>query len=104
MDGARDSEGFRATPNGLAVYDPGLGPDARIHEREQVGLVQGLAERRAEEDRQGGDVDQEVLAGRQPSALGREPPSGDDVMHVGMVAQIAGPGTEGPPPSRCGHR
>ena len=41
-------------------------------------------------------MDQEVLAGRQPGALGREPPSGDDVMHVGMVAQIAGPGMEHP--------
>ncbi len=41
-------------------------------------------------------MDQEVLAGRQPGAFGKEDPSGDDVMPVGMVAQIAGPGLEDP--------
>ncbi len=38
------SENFLATPKGLAVYDPLLGPDVRIHEREQVGLLQVIAE------------------------------------------------------------
>jgi hypothetical protein len=64
------SEGFLATTDGLAVHDPVLVPDARIHEREQIGLFQLLSELRAEEHRQGLDVDQEVLAGRQPGTLG----------------------------------
>ena len=86
MEGARDSEGFLATADGLAVYDPVRVPDARIHEREQSSLVQWRSELRAEEYRQGGDRDQEVLAGRPPGGLGRESPAGHAVMHVGRVA------------------
>jgi hypothetical protein len=70
MSGARDSEGFLATADGRAVDDPVRVPDARSHEREQISLVQGLSERRAEEHGQGFHVDQEVLAGRQPGPLG----------------------------------
>ena len=104
MYGARDSEGCLAPPDGLAVHDPVLAPDVRIHEREPVGLLQVMAELGSEEDRQGGDVDQEVLAGRPPGALGRESPSGHEIMHVRMVAQVAGPGTGARPPSRSGRR
>ena len=49
LSGARDSEGCLAPANGLAVYDPVLGPDVRIHERAPVGLVQGIAALRAAE-------------------------------------------------------
>ena len=70
MYGARDSEGFLATADGLAMHDPVLVPDVRIHEREQVGLLQVRAELPSEEGRQGCDMDQEVLACRQPGTLG----------------------------------
>jgi hypothetical protein len=93
--------GVLATPDGLAVYAPVRVPDVRLHARAQVGLWQVGAARRAEASRQGGDVEQAVWGSRQPGALGREPPARDEGMHVGRVAQRAGPGMEPPPsPSR----
>jgi hypothetical protein len=58
--------------------------------------LQLLSELGAEDHREGLDVDQEVLASRPPGALGRQTSSSNDIMHVGMVAQSAGPRMEHP--------
>jgi hypothetical protein len=62
-DGRRQiSAGVLATAHGLAVNDPVLSPDMRIHERKEVGLVPLRSELRSAEHRQGLNVDQDVLA------------------------------------------
>ena len=87
-------EGCRATADGLAVHDPVLVPAGRIHAGAPRSLVPVIAELRSDEQGEGRDMDQAVVAGRPPGVLGRESPAGTEVMPVGMVAQIAGPGLE----------
>ena len=93
------AQGLRPTAHRRTVNHPVLVPDLRIHERAQVGLVQRVSERGADEHGQGLDVDPNVWARGEPSVIGRESTSRHEVMHVRMVAQSAGPRMEPPDPA-----
>jgi hypothetical protein len=88
------SQGCFPTANRLTVNHPVLVPDLRLHAREPVGLVPVVSELGPAPHRPRLDVDQKVVAGGEPSAIGRESPSRHDVVHGRMVAQVAGPGVQ----------
>jgi len=89
-------EGVLATADWLAIHNPALLPYVFLYQRTQWGLVQLVSELGPEEHGEGRDVDEEVCTGCQPVAVSRKSSAGDDVMHVGMVAQVTRPGMKHP--------
>jgi hypothetical protein len=76
------------------VDHPVFAPDAWLDLSKENGLFQGVTELGAEDWGEGFNGQQKVLAGRAPAALVREAAAGDDVVDVGMIEQLAGPGVE----------
>ena len=86
-------EDLLAAPGVLAVHDPGRRPNRWGNLVEQAGALEGGADRRPEDLRQGADRDEiaPVRRGDPRGAIGGEPPGGDEQMDVRMVPEIAGP-------------
>ena len=80
-------------PYRAAINDPVLLPDRGGDAGPQLRLAEGRPQLGPEEDVQGLDVDQEVGPGRHPGApIWGESAPWDEIVDVGMVAQVACPG------------
>ena len=87
-------EGGGACAYRLRVNDPIFAPDLRVKEMEEIALFEQVPELAAEEDRKRLDVNEEILPGLEPPAIGGESASGGDVVNVRMIEEIARPGME----------
>jgi hypothetical protein len=87
-------EGGGASAYRLRVNDPIFAPDLLIKEMEEIALFEQVPELGAEEDRERLDVNEEILPGLEPPAIGEESASGGDVVNVRMIEEIARPGME----------
>jgi len=86
-------QGGLAAADRLTINDPILVPDLREHLGVEGSFLEGVAELSAEDFAQSLDGHQEAgVFGWEPLALGRKATGGDEVVDVGMVAEIAGPG------------
>jgi hypothetical protein len=91
--GGQVFEGGLTCADRLAVDDPLLPPDLKWDLVEQVGLLQSGAELGPKQPGEGFDVNQESVAGTPPGVpISGQTAAGNEVMNVGMVGQIAGPG------------
>jgi hypothetical protein len=61
-------------------------------EMEEISLFEKITELSTEEQRERFDVDQEIFSCGEPLAIGRESASGCNVVNVGMVEEVTGPG------------
>src|SRR5215475_2415421 len=87
-------EGGGACAYRLRVNDPIFAPDLLIKEMEEIALFEQVPELGAEEDRERLDVNEEIPSGSSPAAIGGQAASGDDVVKVRMVKEVASPGME----------
>ena len=78
-------EGGLARAYRLRVNDPIFAPDLLIKEMEEIALFEQVPELGAEEDRERLDVNEEILPGLEPPAIGGESASGGDVVNVRMI-------------------
>ena len=86
-------ESSLAAADRLTIDDPILLPDLRWHLWVEGSFLEGVAELGAEDLAQSLDGHQELgVFGGEPLAIGGEAAGGDEVVDVGMVAEIAGPG------------
>jgi hypothetical protein len=93
--GSQILEGVESIAHGLAMDDPVLLPDCWWDKGEEVGLAQSVAELGAKDEGEGLDGKEKVLSGGQPSLTIRgKAASGDEVVNVGVVAEVASPGME----------
>src|SRR6266404_1640779 len=76
------------------MHYPVFAPDARRDGREQISLFQLVTKLGAEDAGERFDGHQEVFACRTPATVSSEAAAGDDVMDVGMIEQLPGPGVE----------
>ncbi len=76
------------------MHDPVFAPDARSDGREQISLFQLVAKLGAEDAGERFDGDEKVFACGAPVAVISEAATGNDVVHVRMIEQLAGPGVE----------
>jgi len=85
-----------AIARGLGVDDPRRRPHRGGDLLEEAGLRDRGAHLGAHEHRQRPDGHEErgMLRGNPPRPIGGEPAGGDDQMHVGVIAQIPGPGVQ----------
>lgn len=95
--GGQILEGGLTRANRLAVNDPLLPPDLGGNLLDQPGLGQGGAELAPKQAGQGLDMNEEGIASAQPSlTIAGQTASGDEVMNMGMITQVAGPGLQHP--------
>src|SRR5262245_17332009 len=87
-------EGGGACAYRLRVNDPIFAPDLLIKELEEIALFEQVPELGAEQDRERFDVNEEILSGCSPPAIGGQSATGGDVVNVRMVKEIARPGME----------
>jgi hypothetical protein len=93
--GSQILQGVETIAHGLAMNDPILLPHCWGDKGEEIGLAQSVAELGAEDGGEGLDGKQEVLSGGQPGLTIRgKAASGDEVVNVGVVAEVAPPGME----------
>jgi hypothetical protein len=86
-------ESSLAAADGLTIDDPILLPDLRWHLWVEGSFLEGVAELGAEYLAQSLDGHQELgVFGWEPLAIGGEAAGGDEIVDMGMVAEIAGPG------------
>jgi len=88
--------GCLACADGRAGHDPIRVPDRCVHPRAPGGLVPWRSARGSADHGQGRDVDQAVVTGRPPGALGSQTASGHEIMPGRRVAPSAGPRLEHP--------
>jgi hypothetical protein len=83
--------------NGLTVDDPLLPPDRGRNSLGQSCFLQGGPKLGSKEAGEGLDVNEEGIAGTPPGVtVSGQTAAGDEVMNVGMVSQVAGPGLQHP--------
>ena len=87
-------EGGLARAYRLRVNDPIFAPDLLIKEMEEIALFEQVPELGAEQDRERLDVNEEILPGLEPAGIFGQAASGDDVVDVRMVEEVASPGME----------
>ncbi|MEK6283806.1 MAG: hypothetical protein AABN95_25905 [Acidobacteriota bacterium] len=87
-------EGLGAGAYRFGVDHPVFAPDPGSDCGEQISLFQLIAELSAEDTGEGFHRNQKVFAGRAPAVEVREAAAGDDVMDMGMIEELAGPGVE----------
>src|SRR6202035_1984685 len=87
-------KGLGARADRFGVDHPVFAPDARLDLGEELGLFQRVAKLGAEDGGERFDRNQKVFAGRAPATVSREAAAGDDVMDVGMIEELAGPGMQ----------
>jgi len=87
-------DGGLARAYGLRVNDPIFAPNLRVKEMEEIALFERVPELGAEQDRERFDVNEEILSGCSPPAIGGQSATGGDVVNVRMVKEIARPGME----------
>jgi len=92
--GSQIFQGSFAAADGDDVHDPVLLPDVRRDLIEESGLLEEVAELGPEYLRQGFFRQEVVVSGRSPGAVGRQPACGDQVVHMGVISQIARPGLQ----------
>ena len=76
------------------MHDPVFAPDARSDSREESSLFQLVAKLGAEDWGERFNGHQKVFPCGQPAALISQTTTGDDVMHVRMIEELAGPGMQ----------
>ena len=76
------------------MHDPVFAPDVRLQEREQISLLQLVAEYGAEDWGESFDGHEKVFACGPPVAIISQAAAGDDVMYMRMKEELAGPGVE----------
>jgi hypothetical protein len=77
----------------LTVHDPVLLPSWRGNLGTEGRFLEGVTELGAEDLAQSLNGDQELgVFGGEPLAIGGEATGGDEIVDVGVVAEIAGPG------------
>ena len=82
-----------AAADRFTINDPILLPDLRWHLWVEGSFLEGVAELGAEDLAQSLDGHQEAgVFGWEPLAIGGEAAGGDQIVDVGVVAEIAGPG------------
>ena len=82
-----------AAADGLTINDPILVPDLRGQLEVEGSFLEGVTELGAEDLAQSLNGDQELgVFGGEPLAIGGEATGGDEIVDVGVVAEIAGPG------------
>jgi hypothetical protein len=69
-------------------------PNRRLHLSKEFSLFQPSTKLGAEDWRKRFDGDKKVSAGRAPATVVSDTTAGDEVMDVGMVEELAGPGVE----------
>src|SRR5712692_7291927 len=87
-------ESLLATADGFGMDHPIFAPEARRDCREQSSLFQFIAKLGAEDPGERFDGEQEVGARGTPAAVSSEAAAGDEVMEVGVIEELAGPGVE----------
>jgi len=87
-------EGLRPGAHRLAVDHPVFVPEALVDLGPELSLAQFITKLGAEDGGEGFDWDEEVFAGGAPVAGSSQPTAGDDVVHVGVIAELAGPGMQ----------
>jgi len=87
-------ESLCATANRLGVDHPVFAPDARLDLSKESGLFQGVTQLGAEDSGECYHRNQKVFAGGAPVAVVSEAAAGDEVMDVGMIEELAGPGMQ----------
>ncbi len=87
-------ESLFAGTDGLGMDHPWFAPDAGRDLSKEFGLFESVTELGAEDQGERFDGHEKVLAGSVPAASSREAAAGDEVMDVGMIAELAGPGVE----------
>jgi hypothetical protein len=93
--GGQILEGGLARADRLAVDDPFLKPDASRRLVKQARLLQGGAELTPKQTGERLDPDEEGVAGGPPAlSVNRQPPARDEIMNVGMITQVTGPGLQ----------
>ena len=87
-------EGLDAGADGFAVDHPVFAPNLGPDQGKQIRLFQLIAKLGAEDLGERFDGHEKVFAGGAPTALSRQAAAGDEVMHMGMIEELAGPGVE----------
>src|SRR5882672_7238554 len=87
-------ESLGTTANRFGVDYPVFAPDARLHLSKENGLFQRVTKLGAEDSGERFDGHQEVFACKAPATVSSEAAAGDEVMDVGMIEELAGPGME----------
>src|SRR5438552_17279501 len=83
-----------AGADGFGMDHPVFVPDAGRDLSKGVGHFQRVTKLGAEDGGERLNGHEEVFAGGEPTARVREAAAGDDVMEVGMIEELAGPGVE----------
>lgn len=85
-------EGWFAGAYGFGMHDPVFAPDARLGLSKQVGLLELITKLGAKDPGKRFDGDQKVFTGSAPAAVNSEAAAGDEVVDVGVIEELAGPG------------
>lgn len=93
--GGQVFEGSLSITNWFAMHNPLSSPDFRGDLCVESGFAQGVLEGSAEQFGEGFHGQEEVFAGWQPGiSIIAYPAAGDQIVHVGMVEEVAGPGMQ----------
>ena len=93
--GSQVLEGSAAVADRFTVDDPILLPDGNRDIVGEVGFLESVMEFGPEDPGESLDWEQEMMMGRQPGAvIGGQPTSGDEIVNVRMVGQVASPGVQ----------
>ena len=100
-DGRAKDIGGQVLQSGLAganrddIHDPVLAPDLQWDKIEEPGLFEQVSELGPKDAGEGFFREEVVVVGRSPCVAVRcEPAPGDQVVHVGVVAKVSGPGLQ----------